>query len=665
MDLQVRTEPPRLSESAGRVLLLEAEPVQERRDFLEEWVAQVRSQGGKGWFLPCHFDEGGPWAGITDLFLDLLPDLEVSGCDLLVRHDYELASILPSLRAKLSPRNPSLTDVASVTEQVRLYPADRAFRILHGLIDLIAAWKTVAEPSPWLLVCNDFDQAGFLARRFFQELARRRGRSHGLTLVLVCSPGRGSNLLEAFAPEIRGDIIKPQFATLASPKDSANTDLTRAAQELEDRVGTDPLVYESFLPQLIRNWSRSRTPERAAPWQYEAFLIYTSRGFYLDSIAYGEGALSHLENFFPDDEAKRWRIINKLFACHCATGSPQRALEIVEDTLSRLRSPKFRALAHYVLAMLHARYLPTKDFAKAEEQLEIGLAELYLSDLPVEELHFQVAFNRNGLAFIRHRQGLAMEAIRLCREGFESLRAHLREDRHCLHKSVLLYNIAQVYTSVGEYEEAIKHYTAAMEMDPNYSEYYNERGNLHLKNGLLDKALSDYLCAVELSPPFPEVYANLGHCYYRMNKIGDALASYAVSLDLDPYQPELRVMRAQCFEAMGDLDQALGEYTESLKLRPNQPLVLANRACLQYQAGRPTEALQDLDRAVELAPEVPDLYQNRAVALKDLGRNKEAAQDLETYLQLRPEADDLTEVLQRIANLRDQNSHHSATQAAL
>src|SRR6185295_8511793 len=172
---------------------------------------------------------------------------------------------------------------------------------------------------------------------------------------------------------------------------------------------------------------------------------------------------------------------NKLFACYCTTGRPQRALEIVEETLSKLKTPKFQALAHYVLAMLHARYVPHKDFALAEEHLEFGLVDLYRASLSADELHFQVAFNRNGLAFVRYRQGAALEAIQLCREGFAGLRDNLREDQHRLHKSVLLYNIAQVYASLGQHDEAIGHYTSAMEMDPNYSEYYNERGNLRLK----------------------------------------------------------------------------------------------------------------------------------------------------------------------------------------
>ena len=95
--------------------------------------------------LRCHFDEGGPWAGARDLFRSLLSKLEAEAPDLLAAHDYELVHVLPDLRPTLGIRNPSLTDLASNEERVRNYPADRANRIVHGLIDLLAALKERTE----------------------------------------------------------------------------------------------------------------------------------------------------------------------------------------------------------------------------------------------------------------------------------------------------------------------------------------------------------------------------------------------------------------------------------------------------------------------------------------------------------------------------------------
>ena len=136
------------------------------------------------------------------------------------------------------------------------------------------------------------------------------------------------------------------------------------------------------------------------------------------------------------------------------------------------------ARSYYLLAMLHARFLPQRDLDRAATYLERALDLLPGAGLPDEERHFLTAFTMNGLAFVRLRQGRPEEAVRLCREAIALLDAHLRPHQHRLHRSVLLYNIAQVYAVSGPYEEALRYLSAALDVDPNYAEYYQERGSV-------------------------------------------------------------------------------------------------------------------------------------------------------------------------------------------
>jgi tetratricopeptide (TPR) repeat protein len=74
-------------------------------------------------------------------------------------------------------------------------------------------------------------------------------------------------------------------------------------------------------------------------------------------------------------------------------------------------------------------------------------------------------------------------------------------------------------------------------MDPNYSEYHNERGNIFLKVGRLEEARANYLRAIDPSPPYFEVFTNLGQCYRRMGRLNEAIEWYSRALDLEPDQP--------------------------------------------------------------------------------------------------------------------------------
>jgi len=119
---------------------------------------------------------------------------------------------------------------------------------------------------------------------------------------------------------------------------------------------------------------------------------------------------------------------------------------------------------------------------------------------------------------IRNFQRRPEEAIELCRSGFAYLNENLDANEHRLHRSILLYNIAQVYAATGAHEEALEYYAGTIEMDPNYSEYYNDRANVLLQMDRLEEAKADYLQAIELSPPYFEVFTNLGQCYRRRAK---------------------------------------------------------------------------------------------------------------------------------------------------
>jgi tetratricopeptide (TPR) repeat protein len=644
--------PTEILDNPGKVFILEAEPGTQRRESLQEWSEAISARGIVCRFVESDFALGGPWAGLRELFEDLVPQLEEQAPELLVKHDYELVTILPLLRHKLTPRNPNLTDLAPEDQQVRLYPADRAMRILHGLIDLLANWRQRYNPNPWVILCDNFDRAGYMVRRFFAELMRRKGESSRIVLLAACSPGERAQAGELFEPT----CLAPELRLCLEPDAGQPMDPEKAAteaEEIEILAGMAPDDIELYLPTLIRLWSLSNQPARAIPWQLVALTTYGHRGFYQDAVGYGETALAHLEESFPDDDKMRLWLVTLLSACHWICGQPERALVLVQQVMGRLRS-RFRiAKARYLLAMLHARYLPSKNFQEAEEQLDAALFDLAAAaDISESERCFQVAFNRNGLAFIRFRQGRYEEALNLCRQAHQDLTENLAPGEHELHKSVLVYNQAQVYAHLGEMEEAIAHYTAVMVLDPNYAEYYNERGNAYLKLGRMELALADYKQSIELSPPFSEVRTNLGHCCRLMGKLEEAVTAYSDSLDLNPRQPGVLVVRAQCHEAMGMVDAALADYDAALELNPNQPLVLANRACLRHQKNQIREALADLNQAIMLSPGTGDLYRNRAVVLGDLADYEGAAADLEAYLRLDDSAPERDEVERELLSLR-------------
>jgi tetratricopeptide (TPR) repeat protein len=270
------------------------------------------------------------------------------------------------------------------------------------------------------------------------------------------------------------------------------------------------------------------------------------------------------------------------------------------------------------------RFKQPRDLVKGEEYLERSLQEIGRADLPEGERYFNIVFNRNGLAMIRNFQGRRQEAIELCRKGIETLNLHLGADEHRLHRSILFYNMAQVYAAIGSRDEALQYYSVAIEMDPNYSEYYNERGNVLLSLARLSEARADYLKAIELSPPYFEVFTNLGQCYRRLGAMADAIRSYSRALDLDPNQVLALLGRADAREELKQSEAAIEDYTAALALDPTLWEAIANRAALHYERGDLAASLADINRAIELKPDLPDLRENREALLARIKCEREA-----------------------------------------
>ncbi|HEU4414408.1 MAG TPA: hypothetical protein VFT65_06455, partial [Candidatus Angelobacter sp.] len=186
--------------SGSQVIALSVVDGEAGRAALDRWQNNMRETGiDREWRLDCTCTFGGPWGGIRDFFSDLFPQLQMDFPEILNRHCYELNTVVPALRRKISVRNSNLTDQAEGEEKVRNYPVDRAYRIVHGLVDVVGAlYSKSAHGGRWLIVADHFDQAGALNRRFFRELVRRVGPFMNLTLAVVAPVYEAQRVLDEF-----------------------------------------------------------------------------------------------------------------------------------------------------------------------------------------------------------------------------------------------------------------------------------------------------------------------------------------------------------------------------------------------------------------------------------------------------------------------------------
>jgi len=635
---------------SNQVLIVEAPAGHSRRRWIDERLADAAEAGARTWNVCCDFDSAGPWAGVNAFFASIFGEIDSQTPYLIERHAPELVQVLPQLKASLHVPL-SLTDMAESKEKVRNFAADRAFRFVHGLIDLLDKWKTATSPgTPWVIICDDFEKAGRVGGQFFRDLVRRRGERLRLTLLACVAPGKGDQVRASFSAGVPAKITTRDFPhepPVAPDPAAAAMD----AAALEAKTGDDFVKKQVHLPDLMRLWRAAGRRDKLFRWQRFAMGLYLHQGLYEDALRAGQGLLElAAEQAAGDRQVRLWttmKFLNAYMGMQDADAGLRFAETVAIKELDGSSTQEHIQLC-FLLAMLYARYRKPRDFATGEAYLDRGIELLEKSGLSEEDYHFEYVFNRNGVAMIRNFQGRQHEAIELCRQGIERLNQHLDVDKHRLHRSVLVYNIAQVYAAMGNHAAALDHYATVMALDPNYSEYYNERGNLYLRLGRLEEARTDYLRAIELSAPYYEVFTNLGQCYRRMGNMRAAIEAYSRALDLEPDQALALAGRAKAYEELGDGEAAIADYSAALARDPKQWEAFASRGVLRYEAGDLPAALSDFDNAVGLAPDQPGLYQNRSIVLLDLGRPKDAARDLEQILALNPSEDQRQFVQERL-----------------
>lgn len=644
--------------SGERVFVLEAEPGSERREALAGWLERAR--GGQALFsqlLDCDFSQGGVWAGVAELLGALLPRIRVVAPSLLVSHDTELAAILPQLRETIRPRHQSLVELSPDPELFQLHALRRADRLVHGAIELLAGFHAAdTARGPWILVCEHFDRAGDLSRRFFRELVRRRGAHLDLTLLVAVDPGKGDATCTELSGAGRVSGVRLSLAPQAPAPMSAEVQRANAhaARELEHRVQGQPDAAEASLARLIQLWEQSTEPENAPRWRTEGLRLCVRQGYYEDALRYGEPLVRALDALCDGEPKARWDILGKFCACLSITGKAEQAARLLEEeVIAKSDAPALLARAFQTLAVYHLRYLPRRDVRAAEQCVQRAAEAVSRLAPSTDEARTLSIVTNNALALVRLQEGRPDEALRICRASLGILDEHFGPQGRPLQRAALMLRLAELFLFMGAHDEALAHYSAAIAIDPSQSEYYGLRGVAAFKAGRLVEAEADFRQALALSPPHAEIGVNLGQCYRAMERAEDALRAYSFALELEPQNVLALVGRAQVHELLGQPERACADYNAVLLLKPDDAPVLANRAVLHYEAGRLQASVADLDRAVSLASDTPELFQNRAVVLSDLGRQGEAIADLSTYLRLRPDAEDRAEVEEKLAALRE------------
>lgn len=95
-----------------------------------------------------------------------------------------------------------------------------------------------------------------------------------------------------------------------------------------------------------------------------------------------------------------------------------------------------------------------------------------------------------------------------------------------IHRSVLVYNLAQCYRAIGDWENCLKTYKNLLNIDPYMPEYYLEAAKYYASCGELEKAIKLILESIKIDDSLDASWALLGIYYTRLNRFQESNNSF-------------------------------------------------------------------------------------------------------------------------------------------
>lgn len=213
-----------------------------------------------------------------------------------------------------------------------------------------------------------------------------------------------------------------------------------------------------------------------------------------------------------------------------------------------------------------------------------------------------------------------------------------QEENHRVETALACYARARQFDSEGNYEEAIRNYTEAIEMNPQYLDAYKDRAYLYHSNGEYDAAVQDYSRAIELDAQNPDLYCNRGIAFHNKKELDLAISDYDKAIGLNPKTLEAFFGRGNAYFNQHDFDQAIVDYSRVIELNPQHAEAYERRGCAFLYDGNYKYAIKDLSKAIELDSQLINAYFSRSRAYTDLDCYAQAIDDYTKVIELNPES---------------------------
>ncbi|MCY4580912.1 MAG: tetratricopeptide repeat protein [Chloroflexi bacterium] len=189
----------------------------------------------------------------------------------------------------------------------------------------------------------------------------------------------------------------------------------------------------------------------------------------------------------------------------------------------------------------------------------------------------------------------------------------------------------------GDYSQAIHHFNAAIDIEPNNWRSHLKRGDALYESDEFSLAIEDYSRAIELDCDDSLKRSKRGMAYGMQGDFNDALEDINRALDLNPVDTGNHLVRATLFLQVGDVPSAMLDIGKFLETAPDNATAYLTLASAHEQLGDNRSTIEALCKAIEIDERLARAYSWRGRIYLSEDKLDSALDDFSKAIELDPE----------------------------
>ncbi len=190
---------------------------------------------------------------------------------------------------------------------------------------------------------------------------------------------------------------------------------------------------------------------------------------------------------------------------------------------------------------------------------------------------------------------------------------------------------ANDYFISGDFEKAAASYEKALELEPNSTDLWDNKGKALANLGRIDDAISCFEKSLDINATNPASLNLLAIALSQgLNKYSEADVIFDQILDANPSYFDAWIGKGMALANEGDLSGSLKCFEEATLIRPQDPSGWNNKGVVLRQMGRYQDALTCFSKAITIDSSHEPARQNRELTLQDMDQQQQAAPSMST-----------------------------------